>query len=144
MATSDDVTRKTNLNAVAQVFELISTSRSNEVGPLLTDDLYFELPYGPGRKPLETKGREPFLEQNAKTWPAFTRFALTIERVHELVDPNKLILEYTSDGEIKSTGKPYRNRYVGIFGFRDGRICEWHEFHNPEVPAWAFRPSEPR
>jgi ketosteroid isomerase-like protein len=32
------------------------------------------------------------------------------------------------------------NRYIGVFGFRDGRICEWHEFHNPDVPAWAFAP----
>ena len=27
-----------------------------------------------------------------------------------------------------------------VFGFRDGEICEWHEFHNPDVPAEAFRP----
>src|SRR5262245_40280527 len=112
MATNDDATRKANLSAIEQVFALISTGRYAEVGPLLTDDLYFELPYGPGRKPIELLGRDAFIEQNVKTWPAFSRFALTLKRVHELLDPDKLILEYTSDGEIKSTGKPYINRYV--------------------------------
>ena len=60
--------------------------------------------------------------------------------VYPIVDPEKLIIEYRSNGEIVATGKPYLNRYVGIFGFRDGEICEWHEFHNPEVPAEAFKP----
>jgi hypothetical protein len=36
--------------------------------------------------------------------------------------------------------EPCVNRYIGVFGFRDGRSCEWHEFHSPDVPARAFAP----
>ena len=137
---TDEAKRDANLRTVEKAFELISTGRSDEVGGLVTEDLYFELPYGPGRKAVEVRGRDAFLETNAQTWPNFKRFALEITDVHRLLDPDKLILEYRSDGEIISTGKPYLNRYVGIFGFRDGEICEWHEFHNPDVPAWSFTP----
>jgi ketosteroid isomerase-like protein len=134
--------RATNRETVERAFGLISDDKAAEVGPLVTEDLSFELPYGPGRKPLRTEGREPWLRMNEQTWPAFKRFALQITRVHELLDPDALIVEYESDGEIASTGKPYCNRYVGVFRFRDGQICEWSEFHNPEVPAWAFSPGD--
>jgi ketosteroid isomerase-like protein len=139
MSVDDSAKRARNLEAVKKAFGLISSKRHAEVGSVVTEDLYFELPYGPGAKPAEVRGREEFLALNAKTWPAFKRFELQITQVHPLLDPDKLILEYRSDGEIIATGKPYRNRYIGVFGFRDGAICEWHEFHNPDVPAEAFR-----
>jgi len=132
--------RDTNRRAVEQAFAMISSGRYAEVGSVVTEDLYFELPYGPGRKAVEVRGRDQFLELNEKTWPAFRRFALEITDVHPMLDPDKLVVEYRSDGEIIATGKPYVNRYVGIFAFRNGEICEWHEFHNPDVPAEAFSP----
>jgi ketosteroid isomerase-like protein len=61
--------------------------------------------------------------------------------VYELADPDLLIVEYQSDGLVRATGKPYRNRYIGVFRFRSGRICAWREFHNPEITAIAMRPS---
>ncbi len=30
-------------------------------------------------------------------------------------------------------GNEYRNRYIGVFRFRDGKISHWREFHNPEA-----------
>jgi ketosteroid isomerase-like protein len=137
MDSDDSEKRALNQSAIEKVFELISTGRAGETGPLLTEDLYFELPYGPNAQAIEIRGRSSFLDLNAKTWPAFRRFELSITEVHRMLDPDKLILEYRSDGEIISTGKPYKNRYVGIFGFRDGLVREWHEFHNPDVPAEA-------
>jgi ketosteroid isomerase-like protein len=41
---------------------------------------------------------------------------------------------------VRATGKPYRNRYIGVFRFRGGRICAWREFHNPEITAIAMTP----
>jgi ketosteroid isomerase-like protein len=34
---------------------------------------------------------------------------------------------------VARNGKTYRNRYVGIFRFRDGKICAWREYHNPDA-----------
>ena len=132
--------RDRNIGTIRAVMECLSTGRYDEIGEHVSEDVAFELPYGPGARPIEVHGREAFVGLNAKTWPAFSHFRQTITQIHELVDPEKLIVEYESDGAITATGKPYRNRYVGIFGFRDGLICEWHEFHNPDVPAEAFRP----
>lgn len=140
MSTDAAVRREQNQGVIEDLFGMISSGRYADVGSLVSEDLYFELPYGPGRKALEVRGRSAFLALNEKTWPGFRRFELSIADVHQMLDPDKLVVEYRSDGEILATGKPYLNRYVGIFGFRDGVICEWHEFHNPDVAAEAFRP----
>ena len=139
MTTDSDSIRARNVATLEKAFELLSTGRYADVGGLVTEDLLFELPYGPGRKPLEVRGRDAFVKLNAATWPAFSRFEIGITQLHPMLDPQRLVAEYQSDGEVKATGKPYLNRYVGIFAFRDGLVCEWHEFHNPDVPAEAFR-----
>jgi ketosteroid isomerase-like protein len=143
MNDGDAAKREANLGILKQAFERISTGRHAEVGPLVSEDIEFELPYGPGRKAIEVRGRDAFLALNASTWPAFRRFTLEITRTHEMLDPEAWIVEYRSDGEIIATGKPYVNRYIGVFGFRDGLIRAWREFHNPDVPAWAFAPDPP-
>ena len=57
--------RAANKKTLEQIFSLISSKRADEAGPFLTEDLYFELPYGPGRKPIEAHGRDAFLAMNA-------------------------------------------------------------------------------
>ncbi len=137
---SDAERRAGNRRVVEQAFGLLSQMRHRELAPLVSEDIDFELPYGPGQKALAVKGSARWLALNDATWPAFSRFSLAITAVHELLDPDALIVEYESDGQVRATGKPYRNRYLGIFRFRDGRICAWREFHNPEITARAMQP----
>lgn len=137
---SDGERRARNRAVVEKAFGLLSQLRHQELGELITDDIAFELPYGPGQKALVVEGRERWLGLNAATWPAFSRFSVGITAVHELLDPDALVIEYRSDGQVRATGKPYRNRYIGVFRFRDGRISEWREFHNPEITALAMQP----
>lgn len=137
---SDAERRAGNRAVVEKAFGLLSQMRHRELGALISDDIDFELPYGPGQKALVVTGRERWLALNDATWPAFTRFALALTAVHELVDPDALVVEYQSDGQVRATGKPYRNRYIGVFRFRGGRICAWREFHNPEITARSMQP----
>ncbi len=132
--------RAGNRAVVEQAFGLLSQMRHRELADLITEDIDFELPFGPGQKALVVRGRERWLALNDATWPAFARFSLAIAAVYELADPDALVIEYQSDGLVRSTGKPYRNRYIGVFRFRDGRICAWREFHNPEITAISMRP----
>jgi hypothetical protein len=137
---SDSERRAGNRATVEKAFGLLSQMRHRELGDLITDDLDFELPYGPKQRPLAVRGKEPWLALNDATWPAFSRFSLAIRAVHELADPDALIVEYESDGEVRATRKPYKNRYIGVFRFRNGRIAAWREFHNPEITAIAMTP----
>jgi len=132
--------RSGNRQTVEKAFGLLSQQRHKEIAELITDDIDFELPYGPGQKALAVRGSDRWIALNDATWPAFTRFSLAITNVYELADPDMLVVEYQSDGEVRATKKPYRNRYIGVFRFRGGRICAWREFHNPEITAIAMTP----
>ena len=48
----------------------------------------------------------------------------------------KLVAEYASDGTVTTTGKFYANTYIGVYRFRDGKLCGVREYYNP-VPATA-------
>ena len=132
--------RSGNRATVEKAFSLLSQQRHKEIAELITDDIDFELPYGPAQKPLAVRGSKPWMALNDATWPAFERFSLAITSVYELADPDALIVEYQSDGVVRATRKPYKNRYIGVFRFRGGRICAWREFHNPEITAIAMTP----
>jgi ketosteroid isomerase-like protein len=58
--------------------------------------------------------------------------------VHDCLDPDVLVAEYTSEGEVTTTGKPYANTYIGIWRFRDGRVCGLKEFYNPLISQRAL------
>ena len=132
--------RSGNRATVEKAFGLLSQQRHKEIAELITDDIDFELPYGPGQKPLAVRGSDRWMALNDATWPLFARFSLAITHVYEPADPDLLVVEYQSDGEVRATRKPYRNRYIGVFRFRGGRICAWREFHNPEITAIAMTP----
>ena len=38
-----------------------------------------------------------------------------------------------ADNDMLARESTYLNRYIGVLRFRDGKICAWREFHNPEA-----------
>ncbi len=58
---------------------------------------------------------------------------LTIDEVHPGFDPDRLVVEFSGTGTHRPTATPYANRYIAVFGFRDGRICLQREYYNPAV-----------
>jgi ketosteroid isomerase-like protein len=95
---------------------------------LCHDDFVAELPYSDPPQRLEG-----FAAYRAYVEPALAvfRFTLDLSCVHPGLDPDLLVAEYTSDGTATPTGKRYRNVYIGVWRFRDGRISGLREFFNP-------------
>ena len=99
---------------------------------LYTEDYVLELPYaerdrggrgsigGPG--PCRRRSRAPALHAHR-------------HRGHPSADPDLVIAEYTSEGAWVATGAPYRNRYIGLWWFRDGKVCRTREFYNPPATS---------
>ena len=102
-----------------------------------TDDIVLELPYAD--PPVTLKGKEAI---RAHVEPALGifKFELTIQAVYECEDPDLLVLEYTSEGHVTTTGKHYANSYVGIVRFRDGLVCHQKEYYNPLIASRALSP----
>ena len=57
----------------------------------------------------------------------------TIDAIHDMLDPEMLVAEYTSHSFYHPKRLPYSNRYVSILRFRDGKLVHWTEYVNPLI-----------
>jgi ketosteroid isomerase-like protein len=129
----EDDRRASNRAVVEGVIATISAGRFEQLAEFVSDDLVFELPYGPDFMPNPIEGRETWNQMQLMTFKLFRSFTLELVEVHECLDPDKLIAEYRSNAIVARNDNAYLNRYIGVFRFRDGKICAWREFHNPEA-----------
>ena len=96
-----------------------------------------ELPFGD--PPVRLEGAREIGRYLAPRLGTF-RFTLRLTAVHECLDPDLLVVEYESEGVAIPTGRPYRNVYVALWRFRDGKVSGVKEFPNPMVAAEALQP----
>jgi uncharacterized protein len=129
----DDERRSVNEATVRAVFAGISAGAYDTLAEHVTEDLVFELPYAPEGIPDRTEGREAWDANQRMMFRLFERFESTVDAVYPGADPDLVIAEYHSDAVVRHNGNAYRNRYIGVFRFRDGRISAWKEFHDPRA-----------
>jgi ketosteroid isomerase-like protein len=129
--------REDNLAAVRRYFDGVAAANPNQMLESWTDDLVYEERFSD--PPRRIEGKEATRAYFSKAGTVF-RMTLEITAVHECLDPDELILEYASHGEVVATGKPYENTYIGVYRFRDGRIWQVREFHNPLITQRARPP----
>lgn len=123
--------RARNLDAVRRAFRGVSNADADEMLANYSPDMVLELPYAD--PPSAIEGRENVRAYLRGAFEVF-KFRLDITEVHDCADPDKLVVEYASEGRVTTTGKPYVNTYIGVYWFRDGVITRVREFYNP-VPS---------
>ena len=126
-----------HLAIIDRAFAGIAEFSADKMLEHYTDDLVLEMPYTEPAVTLE--GKPTILKYLRGAFKIF-QFSIDITDVHELVDPTMLILEYTSKGTVTTTGKVYANRYVGVYWFRDDKICRVREYFNPALTAESLAP----
>jgi ketosteroid isomerase-like protein len=131
---SDEV-RARNLAAVEAAFEGVSNADAERQLANYTDDMVLELPFTD--PPRRIDGKAQALTFLASAFTVY-KMRLTITRVHQCLDPNELVVEFTSEGHMATTGKRYANVYIVVMQFRDGRICFQREFFNPLIAERAL------
>ena len=137
-AVDDQVTRRAaNRELLDHVLSLFGTDRAGELVNCYTSDWVLELPFAD--PPVRLEGGQEIGAYLASRLDTFV-FTLSLTAVHECLDPDLLVVEYESDGHVSHTGKPYRNTYIALWRFRDGRVSGVKEFPNPMVAAEALVP----
>ena len=128
--------RQLQLAVLRKAFAGIAAGDADAMLANYTDDMVLELPYS--SPPLRFEGKEKvrrFLQGAFKVF----RFTLEIgDDVYDLVDPDTLVLEYTGQGSVLTTGKPYNNSYISVYRFRGDKICHVREYVNPTVANEAL------
>ena len=130
-------TAQAHLTTIQRAFAGIAEFSADKMLEHYTDDLVLEMPYA--EPPVTIEGKPRNLKYLTGAFKVF-QFSIDITDVHELVDPSMLILEYTSKGTVTTTGKVYANRYVGVYWFRDDKICRVREYFNPALTAASLAP----
>jgi hypothetical protein len=126
--------REDNLAAVQRYFAGVAAANADQMLESWTDDLVYEERFSD--PPRRIDGKEATRTYFSKAGAVF-RMTLELTAVHECLDPDKLVLEYISQGQVVATGGPYQNSYIGVYRFRDGRIWQVREFHNPLITERA-------
>ena len=128
--------REANKALLRRVFDAMGSGDAQALAQLYTEDYTLELPYAEP-EPIKVEGLAnvgAYLGEALNTF----KFTLTLGQVYDLVDPDMLIAEYTSQGEVTTTGAPYANSYIGIWRFRGGQVCGTKEWYNPQISAAAL------
>lgn len=116
----------------------LTARRFESIGELITDDAVFDVPYAASGEgvTLPAVGRAAFLHMFCDvTKNMFDPFELSPVEFYHAQNPEITVVEYVSKGVFTPTGRPYANRYAGIFRFRGGKIALWREYFNPEELA---------
>ena len=130
--------RERNMDVLKTAISSIGTGNNEIFSSLYTDDWVLELPYSEPPKVL--KGINEILSY-LKPQMGKLEFTLTLTEVFECLDPNLLIAEYASEGRSTITNKPYKNTYIGLWRFREGKICGVKEYLNPLIATMSNKPS---
>ena len=129
--------REQNMEVLKTAISSIGTGNSEVFSNLYTEDWVLELPYSDPPKVLT--GINEILTY-LKPQMGKLEFTLTLTEIFECLDPNLLIAEYVSEGRSTITNKPYQNTYIGLWRFREGKICGVKEYLNPLIATEANTP----
>jgi hypothetical protein len=132
---SDEETRAKNRATIEASMKAVSDADVDRQLAMCTDDFVLDLPYAD--PPKSVAGKETVRAYLRAALGIF-QLQLTITHIYDCADPDQLILEYTSEGSVTTTGKPYANSYIAVAMFRDGLVCRQREYYNPLPAARAL------
>lgn len=124
---------------IEQLFARLSAREFGALEELLDDDAVFDVAYAPAGTAFTVRGATA-IQATFETGVAtmFSRLDFEVLATYLGQDPGVIVVEYASSGVAAPTGRPYRNRYAGIFTIRAGKVALWREYHNPERMIEAF------
>jgi ketosteroid isomerase-like protein len=132
MTDTDSATREANKQTLRRAMEGISALDLDAVVAELRGDVRFELPY---EDAVPDSGVDGIRDLLGRMFSMFQKFGMTLTDVYDLLDPNMLVARYRGDALARDKPVIYRNDYIGVFEFRDGKITLWREYDNPMVSA---------
>ena len=95
------------------------------------DDVVLEFPYAPTGRPRRVEGK-PAADDYLRAVPGQVRFErITRQQIHQTVDPDTAIIEWSVSGHVGATGAPYEMSYVVVLTLVDGLIAVYRDYWNP-------------
>jgi ketosteroid isomerase-like protein len=132
-----DAVRATNLGSLREYFDAIETADVDLLATYWHEDIVFEAPFSFTGTPSRTAGKNAVYRRLSHSY-GMVSMAFEITAVHELVDPDAFIVEYTSSGRMLHNDEPYDNVYITLVRFEAAKMSLFREFYDSQICAAAF------
>ena len=132
---TDEEIRAANVKTAQQI---MSRFDMDNWYPLLHDDLVLEFPYAHSvQMPGRVVGKTAAVEYLSGVMKHFTGLTFHDVVISSMADPATVIVEY-SGGCVLQTGKSYKQVYITVQKFKDGKMILFREFWNPMEVVESF------
>ena len=131
--------RAANLQQIREYFDLIATGDVDALARYWHDEIVFEAPFSFTGKPSRTVGKQEVYDRLFTSY-GLVSMAFHITEIYELIDPDRFLVEYNSDGHMLGSGERYQNSYITLVEMQEGLIICFREFYDSQRCAAAFGP----
>ncbi len=132
-----DTQRAANLERIRSYFDLIATGDVEALAQHWHDEIVFETPFSFTGQPSRTEGKQAVYERLSTSY-GLVSMVFHITEIYELTDPDRFLVEYSSDGHMLDSGERYQNDYITLVEVQDGLISRYREFYDSQRCAAAF------
>ncbi|HKY89970.1 MAG TPA: nuclear transport factor 2 family protein [Nevskiaceae bacterium] len=122
-----------NAEIARAVMGHMSAGAFEQAASFLHDDVIVDCPFQAFHQGPLRRGKATVAAGFAFIPMVFSRFEVVVDELHDCPGQETVVLEMHSEGVFAAGGGSYRNRYVLVFGFRDGKIVLWRECFDPDV-----------
>ena len=134
-----DKRRAASLQRIREYFDLIATGDVDALARYWHEEIVFEAPFSFTGKPSRTVGKQEVYDRLFTSY-GLVSMAFHITEIYELVDPDRFLVEYNSDGHMLGSGERYQNSYITLVEMQEGLIIRFREFYDSQRCAAAFGP----
>ena len=130
--------RKQNVEIAIRFINNLLQPHYEDSFEIVNDDCKIEMPFA--HDMASVLNRENFQETFKLGLNMISDISFKVNKIHQMLNPDELIVEFEGDGTWTSTGKKYCNRYISYFFFKDGKISLYREYFDPVIIAEAATP----
>jgi uncharacterized protein len=124
-----------NSSAPTEVFQQILVGiGAGDVQSLLgrcREDVVFEFPFAPDGRPKRLEGQQAVGEYLDAIGSVAVLDRLTNLEMHQTVDPDVAVIEFSVAGRVRGTDSPFERSYVVVLTVRDGLVARYRDYWNP-------------
>lgn len=133
------VLREANKAAFVTLLGHLGRKEFDAFQACLAQDIVQDWPYRPlPNMPERVVGAAELRKLIETGMSDFDPYSYRLKIIHDLVDPQVVIAEYSSHSVYRRRQVPYENSYISILRFRDGKLVHWTEYVNPLIVKEAL------
>jgi ketosteroid isomerase-like protein len=95
------------------------------------DEVVFEFPFAPDGRPKKVEGKQALGEYLEAIGSGVVFDALTNLEMHQTVDPDVAVIEFSVKGRVRETDSPFARSYIVVLTVREGLVLRYRDYWNP-------------